>query len=81
MPSALDVGHSRASGIATPDGKRPRTLTVETWKKLLRLMRECAAEGMKATFTCAECHERVLLTVPHPTSPQLSCRCSTWIGR
>jgi hypothetical protein len=67
--------------IISPSGKKTRTLLVETWKKLLRLQRECKAEGMKTVASCADCGERITMTVPSKTTPQLECRCTTWIGR
>ena len=69
------------SVVVGPDGKRPRTLTIETWKKILRLQREVKAEGFKASFSCPDCQQPITMTAPHPTSPRLSCGCTTWIGR
>ncbi len=67
--------------IVSKDGKRTRTLLVDTWKKILRLQREVGAEGFRASFTCTMCREPIRMVAPHPTSPELSCACTTWYGR
>lgn len=77
----ITSGQARPSLIVTKDGKRPRTLLVDTWKKILRLQRECKAEGFRAVFVCPDCNAPITMSVPHPRNPQLTCRCTTWMGR
>jgi len=81
MPSTL-VGLDQPSGLLTSStGKRMKVLTMGTWRKVLRLIRDTKLEGFKATFSCPECRQEIHMTVPDPRSPRLECGCTQWIGR
>ena len=75
------VTSSDAELIRDPDGKRLKVILVPTFKKLVKLMRECKAEGFRAQFVCDDCRTPITLTDPNPASPRFACTCTQWIGR